>query len=138
MNEIKGDVDGISTFPAETEQPIISSLQFVGQTILLALSGDTDERTLKITADRIRDDISQLDGISQVAVNVLAPVLRSRSRYQGNTLRQYDLTLSNVASAVRSASLDMPGGSIKTEGGKNCFAATGQAYRAPSSKISSS
>lgn len=128
MNEIKSRVDGISTFPRETEKPIISALSFNGQTILVALSGETDEATLKQNADKIRDDISALDGISQVAVNYSRPYEIS-IEVSENTLRQYNLTLSSVANAIRSASLDLPGGSIKTAGGEILLRSKGQAYR---------
>jgi ABC-type branched-subunit amino acid transport system ATPase component len=73
LNDIKGKVDAISTFPAETEKPIVSSMQFRGQTISVTISGRTDEATLKLIADDVRDDISALDGISQVAVNYARP-----------------------------------------------------------------
>ncbi|XOV88992.1 MAG: efflux RND transporter permease subunit [Pseudomonadota bacterium] len=127
MNDIKGKVDGISTFPRETEKPIVSAMAFRGQTIVVALSGNTDERTLKMTADRIRDDIAALEGISQVAVNYARPYEIS-IEVSENTLRQYGLTLGSVASAIQRSSLDMPGGSIKTEGGEVLLRSKGQAY----------
>lgn len=127
MNEIKSKVDGISTFPRETEKPIVSAMAFRGQTIVVALSGRTDEKTLKATADSIRDDISALDGISQVSVNYSRPYEIS-IEVSENTLRQYGLTLSSVASAIQKSSLDMPGGSIKTEGGEILLRSKGQAY----------
>ena len=128
LNEIKSKVDGISTFPRETEKPIISALAFNGQTILVALSGNTDEATLKKNADAIRDDISALDGISQVAVNYARPYEIS-IEVSENTLRQYNLTLSSVAAAIRASSLDLPGGSLKTDGGEILLRSKGQAYR---------
>lgn len=128
LNEIKSKVDGISTFPRETEKPIISALAFNGQTILVAISGDTDEKTLRYNADRIRDEISALEGISQVAVNYSRPYEIS-IEVSENTLRQYNLSLSSVAAAIRSASLDLPGGSIRTQGGEILLRSTGQAYR---------
>ena len=128
LNEIKSKVDGISTFPKETEKPIITNLAFNGQTILVALSGNTDETTLKVNAEKIRNDIAALDGISQVAVNYSRPYEIS-IEVSENTLRQYNLTLTEVANAIRSASLDLPGGSIKTEGGEILLRSKGQAYR---------
>jgi multidrug efflux pump subunit AcrB len=128
LNEIKSKIDGISTFPRETEKPIISALAFNGQTILVALSGKTDETTLKKNADQIRDDISALDGISQVAVNYARPYEIS-IEVSENTLRQYNLSLSSVANAIRTSSLDLPGGSLKTDGGEILLRSKGQAYR---------
>ena len=127
LNEVKSKVDGISTFPKETEKPIVTALSFNGQTILVALSGNTDEVTLRRNADKIRDEIAALEGISLVAVNYARPYEIS-IEVSENTLRQYNLTLSSVAEAIRSASLDLPGGSIRTQGGEILLRSKGQAY----------
>lgn len=128
LNDVKGRVDGISTFPQETEKPIISSMQFAGQTISIVLSGKTDEITLKLLGEKMRDDIAALDGISQVSVNYARPweISIEISEY---TLRRYGLTLDAVSRAIRAASLDMPGGSVKTAGGEILIRSQGQAYR---------
>lgn len=128
LNDIKGKVDAISTFPAETEKPIVSSMQFRGQTISLAVYGRTDEATLKLLAEEIRDDISALEGISQVSVNYARPWEIS-IEVSEQTLRQYNLTMTQIADAIRRASLDLPGGSIKTRGGEILLRSKGQAYR---------
>jgi multidrug efflux pump subunit AcrB len=128
LNEVKSKVDSISTFPAETEKPIVSSMTFSGQTIIAALSGNADEATLKRTSERMRDEISGLPGISQVSVNYTRPYEIS-IEVSENTLRQYGLTLTSIANAIRRSSLDMPGGSIKTEGGEILLRSKGQAYR---------
>ena len=128
LNDIKGNVDAISTFPNETEKPIVSSMQFRGQTISLIVHGDTDEATLKLIAEEIRDDISALQGISQVAVSYARPWEIS-IEVSEQTLRQYNLTMTRVANAIRQASLDLPGGSIKTDGGEVLLRSKGQAYR---------
>ena len=130
LNDIKGKVDAISTFPAETEKPIVSSMQFRGQTISLAVHGNADEATLKLLAEEIRDDISALDGISQVSVTYARPWEIS-IEVSEQTLRQYNLTMSQIANAIRRASLDLPGGSIKTQGGEILLRSKGQAYRGP-------
>ena len=130
LNDIKGKVDAISTFPAETEKPIVSSMQFRGQTISLAVHGNADEATLKLLAEEIRDDISALDGISQVSVTYARPWEIS-IEVSEQTLRQYNLNMSQIANAIRLASMDLPGGSIKTQGGEILLRSKGQAYRGP-------
>ncbi len=130
LNDVKGKVDAISTFPAETEKPIVSSMQFRGQTISLAVHGKTDEVALKLLAEEIRDDISALEGISQVSVTYARPWEIS-IEVSEQTLRQYNLTMSQIANAIRRASLDLPGGSIKTQGGEILLRSKGQAYRGP-------
>ena len=128
LNEVKSRVDAINTFPSETEKPIVSSLQFRGKTISVVVSGETDEATLKLVAEGMRDDIAGLEGISQVSVNYAKPWEIS-IEVSEQVLRQYRLTMSDVANAIRQASLDMPGGSIKTDGGEVLIRSQGQAYK---------
>ena len=109
LNEIKSKIDCISTFPRETEKPNIAMMQFRGQTIVVALSGNTDEATLKRIAENMRNDIADLPNISQVVVNYARPYEIS-IEISENNLRQYGLTLGSVASAIQRSSLDMPGG----------------------------
>ena len=45
-----------------------------------------------------------------------------------NTLRQYGLTLEGVAQVIRQWSIDLPGGSIRSQAGDIRLRATGQAY----------
>jgi len=127
LNEVKSRVDAINTFPSETEKPIVSSLQFRGKTISVVVSGETDETTLKLIAEGMRDDIAALEGISQVSVNYAKPWEIS-IEVSEQVLRQYSLTMTDVANAIRRASLDMPGGSIKTDGGEVLIRSQGQAY----------
>ena len=90
--------------------------------------GDTDQTTLKLFAEEIRDELSALDGISQVAVSYARPWEIS-IEVSENTLRQYNLTMDQIANAIRRQSLDLPGGSIKTEAGEILLRSKGQAYR---------
>ena len=64
LDDIKARVDAIDTFPEETEKPIIQELLNRRQVINLAVSGEADEKTLKILSEQIRDDILMLPGIS--------------------------------------------------------------------------
>lgn len=127
LNEIKSQVDGISAFPAETEKPIVSKMSFRHNVIEIAVSGDASERTLKEVARGIRDDIAALDGVSQVDLMYTRPyeISVEVSEYM---LRRHGLTLDDVANALRQASLDMPGGTLRTEGGEILLRTKGQAY----------
>ncbi|GAB1270301.1 efflux RND transporter permease subunit [Aurantivibrio infirmus] len=127
LNDVKGDVDGISTFPAETEKPIVSSMIPTAGVISLALSGETDDASLKTIAENIRQDLIDINGISQVEVNYLRPFEIS-IEVSEITLRQYNLTLDQISSAIRASSMDMPGGTIKTESGEILLRSLGQVY----------
>jgi len=127
LNEIKSRVDGINTFPTETEKPIVSKLVMTRGVVQIAIAGDVDERTLKEVGKEVREDIAAIAGISQVALAYVRPYEIS-IEVSELTLRRHGINLEQVAQAVRAASLDMPGGSIRTEGGEILIRTKGQAY----------
>lgn len=127
LNEIKSRVDSINSFPAETEKPIVSKLAMTRRVVQIAVSGHTDERTLKELARELREDIAALDNVSQVSVDYIRPYEIS-IEVSELELRRYGITLAQVSQAIRQSSLDMPGGTIKTRNGEILIRTTGQAY----------
>jgi multidrug efflux pump subunit AcrB len=128
LNDIKSKVDGINTFPAETERPVVSQLTTVSEVMSIVISGNAEERTLKTLAQEMREDLVALEGVSQVSVEYVRPDEIS-IEVSESTLRRHGLTLQAVADAVRRSSLDMPGGSIRAEGGEILVRTAGQLYR---------
>jgi len=127
LSEIKNAVDGITTFPDETEKPIVSHVEVRRTVLQIAMSADTSERSLKVFGERIRDSISSLPNVTQVE-------LKNTRDYEVSievseeTLRRHGLTFDEIVAAVRRGSLDRPGGSIKTSGGEILLRTKGQAY----------
>ncbi len=127
MNEIKSRVDAISTFPDNTEKPIVSRTRVQQQVNMVSVYGDVDERTLKEYAKQIRNEIVTLPGITR------AEILGSRPyeisiEVSEFTLEQYGMTLAEVAQAIRRGSLDLPAGSIRSDSGDIQVRTKGQAY----------
>jgi hypothetical protein len=127
LAEVKNAVDGITTFPEETEKPTVSHVSYRRNALKLALSGDVSEKTLKILGERIRDQISSLPGVTQVDLTN-ARNYEISVEVPEESLRRHGLTFDQVVGAVRSGSLDRPGGSIKTSGGEVLLRTKGQAY----------
>ncbi len=130
LDDIKLRIDAIDTFPEEAEKPVIQELLTRSQVINLAISGDTDEASLKLMAERMRDDLLDLPGITQVKM-VSAKPYEISVEVSEESLRQYGITFDFVANAIRNSSLDLPGGAIKTSGGDILLRTKGQAYRGP-------
>ncbi|MCB1128512.1 MAG: efflux RND transporter permease subunit, partial [Verrucomicrobiae bacterium] len=130
LDDVKSRVDAIDTFPEETDKPVIQEVIMRTQVINVAVSGEADELTLKRLGERVRDELSNEPGISQVQLAVARPYEIS-IEVSEEALRRYGLTFDEVARAVRFSSLDLPGGSIKTAGGEFLLRVKGQAYRAP-------
>ena len=128
LDEVKNRIDSIDTFPEETEKPITSAVVEVRNVLDLTITGPEDERTLKELAEQVRDDLTQLPGISQVEVKNMRPYEIS-IEVSEVSLRRHGLTFDEVARAVRTGSLDLPGGAIKTEAGEILLRTKGQAYK---------
>jgi len=127
LDQVKGRVDAISTFPDNTERPVYTRVQFQQQVLLITVSGEIDERTIKEFAKQIRNEIVAIPGVTR------AEVLGGRDyeisiEVSEFTLQGYGLTLAEVAQAVRMGSLDLPAGSIRADSGDILVRTKGQAY----------
>ncbi len=127
LNEVKSRVDGINSFPIETEKPIVSKVALSRRVVQVAIFGNSTETTLKELARDLRDEIAREDGISQVRVEYVRPYEIS-IEVSETDLRRYGISLEQVSRAIRTGSLDMPGGTIKTRDGEILIRTTGQAY----------
>ena len=114
--EIKNEVDRISSFPEEAEDPLVVIAQRKRYVVSLALHGDQSEWILREMAEDIRDRLLQDPGITQVELEGVRNYEISIELSQ-ETLRAYNLTLDEVAQRIARASVELPGGAIKTEGG---------------------
>ncbi|RFF28104.1 MULTISPECIES: efflux RND transporter permease subunit [unclassified Wenzhouxiangella] len=127
LDEIKTRVDSISTFPAETERPVYQRNTWTQEVIWVSVFGDVGERTLKEAARDIRDEIIALPDVTRAEL-VGTRAYEIGIEVREETLRSYDLTLGEVAQAIRESSLDLPGGRIETAGGDVLVRTIGQAY----------
>jgi multidrug efflux pump subunit AcrB len=129
LDEVKAEVDRITTLPDEAEKPVVREVTARVQVINIAVYGDVQESTIKYLTEKIKDDITNLSGVT------LADIFGIRNgevhiEISEKTLRRYDLTLGQVADTVRRASLDLPAGSVKTEGGEILIRTKGRRYYA--------
>jgi multidrug efflux pump subunit AcrB len=127
LDDIKAEVDRIITFPEETEKPIISQVERKQQVIDVFIYGEASETTLKVLADKVRDDLLATDTITYANTVGTRPYEIS-IEVSERDLQAYGLTLSQVTQAVRANSLDLPGGSVKTDVGEILVRTKGQLY----------
>jgi multidrug efflux pump subunit AcrB len=128
LAEVKNRIDGITTFPDETEKPIVSKMALKRTVMDVAISGNASARTLKALGQQVRDEIAALPGITQSQLNYTAPYEIS-IEVPEEALRRYGIRFGQVVDAVRRSSVDLPGGSIKTRGGEILLRSVGQARR---------
>ncbi|MEQ6165666.1 efflux RND transporter permease subunit [Ekhidna sp. MALMAid0563] len=111
--DVKNSVDGISSFPAGAEKPIIVKQKSRTTAQWLALTGDVDLATLKQFAEDIEDELLATGVISQVGISGFPP-LEISIEVAEDVLRRYNLTFTEVANAVRVNNRDVSAGSVKT------------------------
>lgn len=127
LDEVKAEVDRITTFPNEAEEPVVRELTRRRQVLNVTVFGDAPESTIKHLTERIKDDITNLPGITLAE---LAGLRKGEIHIEVSeeSLRRYGLTLGKIAEAVRRASLDLPAGSVKTAGGEILVRTKGRRY----------
>ena len=115
--DIKQEVDRITTLPEDAEQPQVM-LEMRRRPVLDAiLYGQASERVLREMAEQVRDRLLQDEQITQVDLFPDRQYQVGVEISQEN-LRAYNLTLEDVASRIRQAALELPGGSVKTQAGE--------------------
>lgn len=127
LDDVKAQVNAISTFPANTERPVVASVSLRSVVMYIAISGDSDERSLKNLTESLREEILEIPSVSLVDTMYVRPDEIS-VEIPEFTLKRHRLTLGQVAEAIRQSSIDIPGGSIKTDSGEIRLRATAQRY----------
>lgn len=130
LNEIQNRVDSIDTFPEDTEKAVISKVIMRQPVMRIVITGDIDERSLKALGEEARYELILLPGVSQVTLEYDRDYEIS-IEVSEETLRRHGLTLTGIADVIRTSSFDLPGGSVKTQGGEILLRSVGQAYSGP-------
>jgi multidrug efflux pump subunit AcrB len=114
--DIKNEVDRITSFPEDAEEPTVVIVSRTRYVTSLALYGDQPEGVLRDYAEYIRDRLIGDPGITHVVLDSVRDREISIEIPQ-DTLRVFDLTLEEVAQRIRRASVELPGGAVKTASG---------------------
>jgi len=127
LQDIKAEIDRITTLPEQSEKPIISKITTMFEVITVIVHGDASERALIEQAERVKDDLLLDPGITKVEV-AGARAYEISIEIPEATLHNYNLTLPRVAQIVRASSIDLAGGSIRDEGGEVLVRTTEKRY----------
>ncbi len=114
---IQQEVSRITTFPLEADDPQVVLVSRRRQVLDLQLYGDTSEWALRNIAEDVRDRLLQDPGITQIELTGARP-FEVRIEIDPETLRIHGLTLEEVARIIRRTAVELPGGSLRAEGGE--------------------
>jgi multidrug efflux pump subunit AcrB len=127
LEKIKTKVQSIMTFPVDAERPIINKFEMRRSVMTLYVQADMSERRLKAWSEQIKDELQNLHEVSTVS-------LFGTREYEINIgvseerLREYGITISQVASAISMNNMNMSGGTIRTEGEEIRIRTLGRKY----------
>ncbi|WP_163930234.1 efflux RND transporter permease subunit [Paraferrimonas sp. SM1919] len=127
LDEAKIRIDGIATFPDNSEKPNIYQVKPESPVLWVSIYGDLDRTQAKELAKDIRDELTQLPGLTKAKL-VGTRAYQMAIEVSEDKLKEYQLTFDQIANAVRNSSLDLPGGSIKAENGDILLRTKAQAY----------
>ena len=116
LNDVKNAVDSITSFPRDLENPRVRRLEWRQEMMRVALAGDVGEKALTRLANKLRNELAALPYIAQVDLfgNRREEVTIELSE---RALRNYGLTFSEVAAAIRRDSMNVSVGEVRTETG---------------------
>lgn len=127
LADIKNRIDAVQHFPENAEKAIISQPELLFPALQLQLSGELDERSMKTLADELRRELLTLPEVSAAEV-VGARAYEISVEISEQLLREYHLSLGEVADIIARSSLDLPAGSLRTRQGDIMLRTQSQAY----------
>ncbi|MCF6312482.1 MAG: efflux RND transporter permease subunit [Verrucomicrobiales bacterium] len=127
LNDVKSQVDSISTLPELAERPSISLSTNYRSVIGVVLYGDLNERDLKTLGEQVREQIASLPEVTDAQLQGVRPY-EIVIEIDEDTLRRYGLSFDTVARALRNSSIDVSAGTLKTAAGEIALRTKGRAY----------
>ena len=114
LDDIKTEVEAIDEFPEDSESPIVRQLGRTDQVASVAVGGPMAAPDLKAYAERVKDGLLAIPGVSKVTVKGFSEH-QIRIEIPSATLRQYGLSVDTIARVIARQSVDLPTGTIESK-----------------------
>jgi len=111
QSDVQQAVDGVTTLPDDSEEPVISRITFFEPVAKISVSGPYTEKELKTYAKQIRDGLLAA-GIDKVNFNG-ARDEEIWVRIREQELRRLGLSLGDIATKIREETRDLPSGILE-------------------------
>ena len=129
FQDIDQAVSRIQTFPDDIEQPIVSLQSEQQEVMQVNLYGPVDTWTLRQLAEQLRDQFLAHEQITQVDLDD-PPEYVTHVEIPRERLREYGLTLPDIAQTIRESSQDVAAGAVQTTAGEVLLRVKGRRQRA--------
>ena len=117
FQDIDQAVAQIRTFPDEAERPEVNLRTRQREVMSIGLFGDSDIWTLRQLAEQVRDQLLNQPVITQVELSNV-PDYVTHVEIPLDRLREFNLTLGEVARIIEQSSRDVAAGSVDTAAGQ--------------------
>ncbi len=117
FQDIEQAVSRIRTFPDDIEEPEVRLQSRQRDVMEIGIYGDVDIWTLRNLAERLRDRLLTNEAITQVEIGNV-PDMFTHVEIPRYRLREYGLTLDEVANIIARSSEDIPAGALETGSGE--------------------
>lgn len=113
IDDIRTEVDAIADLPPRAERPIIRELHRTDLVAAVAVSGDMSNTHLESYARILEDRILAIDGVVRIETRGLSQ-RQWQVELSRDELRQYGLSVQDVARLIGRQNVDLPLGTIET------------------------
>jgi len=127
LDEVKLQVDAISSFPEGMERPVVKRDKFRQEVMYISLYGDMPRQYIKDLGKEIHDEIRDL-GIVNVTKFMGGLGYEISIEVDQHKLREYQLTFSDLANAIRGNAANLSAGQIRAQNGMISMRVENQAY----------
>ena len=116
-DDVETAIERLADFPPEAaEEPNIEVVETIGDVMTLVVSSALSERELRQGAELLEQELLAIPSVSLVSL-FGAKDYEISIEVDEDTLRRYQLSISDIATAVRGSSLNLSSGEIRTDAG---------------------
>ena len=113
-NEIRERIESLEGLPADAEDPVIAELKPMRRLMRIGVHGEAGEHALMEAAHLVRERLLPVPGVAGVELETGRDYEIAIEITEDRLLR-FGLAFDQVASAIRRQSVDVPGGTLRTD-----------------------
>ncbi len=111
--DLRTEIDAITDFPEQAEDPVVKQLGRTDFVASVAVTGAASNPDLKAFAEELKDRMLHFGGIPKIEIKGFSDH-QIRIELPDAVIRQYGISISDVARAIQRQSLELPSGSLQT------------------------
>ena len=113
LDDVKTEAEAIDSFPEQAETPVITQLGRTDKVVAIGVTGPMAAPDLKAYAEQLKTRLQLLPEVSMVEVQGFSQH-QLRVSIPAQILRQYSISMEDVANAIARQGVDLPAGTLET------------------------